>query len=278
MRACASARSSAGLGRGHQGVVVGRHLLGREQGAGVAQARVEEQLEQLVRQVVVMGDVAPCVGAGAALVARRAHHGDRAESLQALGDQRRHVRGQHLEEAAEVVRVPRAGQVGLAEPDQHPAAEPGEELLRAMHGHRRPTGAEGPAPQVDGDREPSYAGHEEAAGHGGGDRRTQAGGGAGEIGPQVERRAAEEGRHRAVSSWIGRASQPERDAVGSDQGGTAQGGRSRPPGRGLGTTPREGGAEARTVVGVESDGHGRSSPGTGTATSYHPSVPWNGET
>ena len=51
--------------------------------------------------------------------------------------QGRHLGGEHLEEAAEVLGVPGAGEVGLAEPDQLVAAEPGEELLGPVHdGHR----------------------------------------------------------------------------------------------------------------------------------------------
>ena len=40
-----------------------------------------------------------------------------------------HLRGQHLQEATEVLGVPRAGEVGLAEADQLVAPDPGEELL-----------------------------------------------------------------------------------------------------------------------------------------------------
>ena len=61
-------------------------------------------------------------------------------------DQRRQLGGQHGEEAAEVLGVPGAGQVGLAEADQPVAAEPGEELRRA--GARSSPGRPGPSVRV----------------------------------------------------------------------------------------------------------------------------------
>ena len=50
-------------------------------------------------------------------------------------DQPRQLGGEHGEEAAEVVGVPCAGEVGLAEADQAVAADPGEELVGAVDGH-----------------------------------------------------------------------------------------------------------------------------------------------
>ena len=79
---------------------------------------------------------------------------------------------------AEVVGVPGAGQVGLAEADQAVAAEPGEELVGSVQAHRRAALAEVRPVGVldDGDVEAVDGGAEEAPGDGGGDGGAGAGG------------------------------------------------------------------------------------------------------
>ena len=60
-----------------------------------------------------------------------------AEPLQRPRDQVGDVGGQHGQERRQVLGVPGAGEVGLAEADQAVAAQPGEELVGPVHGHRR---------------------------------------------------------------------------------------------------------------------------------------------
>src|SRR5262249_53366652 len=138
-------------------------LLAVEQRRGVGQARVEELLEQLVRQVVVVSGVAPRVGPGAALAAGGPRDGEAAELLPALRYQPGQVTGQHGQDGAEVGSVPGPGEVRLAEPDQQPAPEPGEELVGPMDGQLRTAHPEGSTLEMDGDREPSDGGLEQAA-------------------------------------------------------------------------------------------------------------------
>ena len=168
LRACASASDSlSALGRrglqvvaavGHRGVVERR---------GVAQRLVEEQLEQVVGQVVVVRDVARVLSSVFLCARRRAAHVRRAQLLQRSGDQGRQLGGQHGEEAAEVLGVPGAGQVGLAEADQAVAAEPGVELRRvagsASPVRRCPTCVVDVAALADGDGQPADGGAEEPA-------------------------------------------------------------------------------------------------------------------
>ena len=105
----------------------------------------------------------------------RLAHDEGAQPLERLGDQVRHLGGQHGEEAVEVLGVPGAGEVGLAEADQLVAAEPQEELVRAAHDHRpdRP-GRAVFVTDVDGDVEPVDGRLEQ----GPGDPRSDAGPGA----------------------------------------------------------------------------------------------------
>ena len=104
-----------------------------------------------------MGDVVAGVALGAPLRPRRAGARRAARSrLQRRRGPGRQLGGQHGQEAAEVLGVPGAGQVGLAEADQPVAAEPGEELVGPVHGHRRAALAEGVRP-LDGGR--STGGH-----------------------------------------------------------------------------------------------------------------------
>ena len=110
---------------------------GVEQRGRVAERLVEEGREQVVGEVVVVGDVVAAVGGRAALRPRRPRHHEGAGLLQRRRDEGRQVGGQHRQEAGEVVGVPGLGHVGLAEADQAVAAQPGEELVGPAHGHRR---------------------------------------------------------------------------------------------------------------------------------------------
>ena len=132
----------------------GRPSASASKSAGrVAHGRVEEQLEQLVRQVVVVGDeLAGLLLVGPVEVGALGDH-ERAGALQPVGDQGRHLGREHGEEVAEVLRlvgVPGAGEVGLAEADQAVAADPGVELVGAVDPHRR--ARRGRGPRADRDR------------------------------------------------------------------------------------------------------------------------------
>jgi hypothetical protein len=197
------AQVSTRLGSGHQRVVVGAYRSRREQRGGVAQARVEEQLEQVVRQVVVVSDVALGVRARALLVVRRAADGEGAELLQPRRHQGRHVGRQDAEEAAEVLGVPRAREVGLAEADQQTPAEPAEELLGPVDRHLGAPGPERAALEVDGHREPADAGEEQPPRDRGRDGRAQAGRDRREVGPLVECGSVQERGHRSSCEVVG---------------------------------------------------------------------------
>ena len=115
-------------------VVVGRRQL-VEQCARVRHRLVEELGEQLVGQVVVLGDVAPGLRTAVVLRSRRAHHGERAKPLQRRRNQIAQSFGELGEHARQVVGVPVAGHVGLAETDQPVAADPADEGLRPVNRH-----------------------------------------------------------------------------------------------------------------------------------------------
>jgi len=100
------------------------------------------------------------------------------EPLQRRRDQARQVGSQHGQETAEVLRVPGAGQVGLAEADQPVATEPGEELCRPLDPHLGPThapGLRGVAALAHGHRQAAYGGTEQPAGDPGRDVGLEAG-------------------------------------------------------------------------------------------------------
>ena len=236
-------------------------LAGREQRGGVAQRRVEEELEEVVGEVVVVGDVVPRVLGAAELFLGRLAHDEGAQPLEGLGDQVLHPGGQHGEEAAEVLGVPGAGEVGLAEADQLVAAEPQEELLGAAHDHDRTATAEGLVADVDGDVEPVDGRLEQGPGDPG--RRPGPGVRSGsdvEAGPVVRRAAGRGDGHgwTPFCAWVGtgldrQSTQPQPDAMHSDQGSTPDGGR-RGLSRGeVGAAAGQRGAEPGTVVGAQGD-------------------------
>ena len=129
-------RLGGGLAAGRDGDEMSRRRRvvtdrGVEQGRGVAQRLVEERREEVVRQVVVVGDVVAAVGLRAALRARRAGDHQGAGLLQRRGDQRGQVGGEHGEEAGQVPGVPGLGEVGLAEADEAVPARAGRRTRRA---------------------------------------------------------------------------------------------------------------------------------------------------
>ena len=156
-----------------------------------------------------MSDVLAGVLRAADLFGRRLADDQRAELLERLGDEVLHPRGQHGQEPAEVLGVPGAGQVGLAEADQLVAAQPQEELLGTGDHHDRAAAAVGLVADVDGDVEPVDGGAEE----GPGDARGEAGAGARRelvearpvLGAEVDR-GGRRGRSSLDSllGWVGR--------------------------------------------------------------------------
>ena len=89
-------------------------------------------------------DVLPRLRWRALLAGRLATLDEPPESLQRLGDQRRHVAGERGEQIGEVgarAGVPIAGHVGLAEADLGVGGETGEERVRSVDHHERVGGA-----------------------------------------------------------------------------------------------------------------------------------------
>ena len=105
----------------------------------------EEGREQVVGQVVVPGDVRAGVLLGVPLGPGRAGQVQPAQFLQRFGHQLSDAGGEDLHHRGEVIGVPVAGHVGLAQADQSAVAEPGREIVRAVHGHHRGTGPVRPA-------------------------------------------------------------------------------------------------------------------------------------
>ena len=136
------AAARPGVRRGRLPVVAPVDHVAVEQRRGVAQRRVEEQLEQVVGQVVVVRDVVACLLASVLRGGRGVRGTVTARSrCSGRGTRSCSSRGQHGQEAGEVVGLPGAGEVGLAEADQAVAAEPREELVRAVQHHRRTAAA-----------------------------------------------------------------------------------------------------------------------------------------
>ena len=134
LRACASASGSVAAsppgGMATRCPSCGRDR-GVEQGRGVAQRLVEERREQVVRQVVVVGDVLRVLVVRAALRARRA--GDHQGAQPSAGTRgpgwpgRRRARSGSRPGPG----VPGAGEVGLAEADEAVPARAGRRTRRA---------------------------------------------------------------------------------------------------------------------------------------------------
>ena len=105
----------------------GQRDLGRgENRARVRHRLVEHQLEELVAEVVVVGDVAARAEQSIASVRTRAQLEQPADARVTAGGRVR-VAQQELEEADEIVRVPLLGGVRLAEPELAAGREPAEE-------------------------------------------------------------------------------------------------------------------------------------------------------
>ena len=104
--------------------------------------------------------------------AGQARRDEGAQPLQRLGDQGGDPGGGHGEEAGQVLGVPGAGHVGLAEADEVVASEARVELVGTVDVHRRAALAEATARATldHGDVEAVDGGVEETPGDGGGDR------------------------------------------------------------------------------------------------------------
>ena len=131
-----------------------------EQGRGVGHGLVEEQGEELVGQVVVSADVAARAVPGLVVNRRLPAHGHPAQPLQRRRHQVADVRGEDGQQAGQVRRIPLAGQVGLAEPDQAAGTEPGVESGWVVQHHDRR--AERPGAEIPATGQPTRTG----AGHG----------------------------------------------------------------------------------------------------------------
>ena len=110
---------------------------GVEEGAGVGQRLVEELPEQLIGQIVVLGDVLTSLFAVVELRTRLADNGDRPEPLKRPGNEVVHRPRELGEHTRQVVGAPLARHVGLAETDEAVAADPSRQRVGAMNHHRR---------------------------------------------------------------------------------------------------------------------------------------------
>ena len=99
-----------------------------EDGAGVGHRLVEHQLEQVVAEVVVVGDVAACAQEAVASVQPRPRLEQAAPAGVPLGG-RCGVAEQELEQPDEVVAVPFARRVRLADPELAARRDPAEERV-----------------------------------------------------------------------------------------------------------------------------------------------------
>ena len=108
-----------------------------EQRARVCHCVVEEFGEQLVRQIVVVGDVASGLYSAVVLRPRVANHRQRPEPLQRRGNQFDETLRELGEKANQIIGVPVTRHVGLAETNQAVAAHPADQRLRPVDHHRR---------------------------------------------------------------------------------------------------------------------------------------------
>ncbi|GAA5019217.1 hypothetical protein GCM10025734_72060 [Kitasatospora paranensis] len=173
-----------GLGEGVPGRLGPAVRTGREDRRGVGHGRVEEEREQLVRQVVVAADVLLGVVGGGEFGVRRALHVEAAQPLRAGGDEGLGGGGERGQQGDEVGGVPVAGLVGLAEADQAARADPVQEGLgavQAQHGCAGGCAHQGPAAgEFDAQAAPAGDPAEQASGDGGAQRDVRD---AGDVGP-----------------------------------------------------------------------------------------------
>ncbi len=144
-------------------------VAGGEARARVRHRLVQEEREEVVREVVVTLDVAPGTGPGVLLPGGRPVHVEPPQALHPRGDQARHARREGRQHRRGVVGVPVAGHERLTEADQAVGAEPPEERV-AAHTHQ---GGVGPPATDDPAVGETHAQHqardhaqEEAAGDG----------------------------------------------------------------------------------------------------------------
>ena len=96
---------------------------------GVGHRLVEEFGEQLVGQVIVLGDVAAGLMPAVVLGTRLAGQRDWAHALQCPRNQIGHRGREHGQDLGQVIGGPLAGHVGLPEPDQTASADPAGQPL-----------------------------------------------------------------------------------------------------------------------------------------------------
>ena len=108
-----------------------------EQRTGVRHGVVEELGEQVVGQVVVLGDVAPRLPAAVVVRTRLANHGEGPKALQDRRNQFGEPLGELGEQTREIVGAPVAGHVRLAEADEPVAPHPADHRVGPVHEHRR---------------------------------------------------------------------------------------------------------------------------------------------
>jgi hypothetical protein len=120
---------------------------GVEHRRGVGHGLVEEQREQVVRQVVVTADVAARAFPGLRVIRRLLAHRELAQPLLPGRHEVAHVGGEDGEQAGQVGAVPVAGHVRLAEADQAGGAEAAEEVPGPVQDHDR-GGRRTPADQL----------------------------------------------------------------------------------------------------------------------------------
>jgi hypothetical protein len=108
-----------------------------EQRTRVRHGFVEELGEQVIGQVVVLGDIAARLCSAIVLGTRRPHHCQVPKSLQDGWNQLGYGLSELVEQADGVVGAPVACHVGLAESDQAVAAEPASEGFWTVDHHRR---------------------------------------------------------------------------------------------------------------------------------------------
>ena len=108
-----------------------------EQRTGVRHGLVEEHGEQVVGQVVVLGDVASRLPAAVVVRTRLANHGEGPKALQDRRNQLGEPLGELGEQTHEIAGAPVTGHVRFAEADEPVAPHPANHRLGPVHEHRR---------------------------------------------------------------------------------------------------------------------------------------------
>jgi hypothetical protein len=140
----------------------------REQCRRVGHRLVQEQREQVVRQVVVLMGVNPRAGLVRVGPGGRAGHVQSPQPLQLPRDQPVHPAAEQGQQPGQVIALPVARHVGLAESDQAASADPPVEVGGAVQQQPRRAGAAGPEGPAAGrhhpDRQPPGRHREQPSG------------------------------------------------------------------------------------------------------------------